>query len=68
MIVMFWTVNVKKTKEMIVDFCRNTGAHELVYINDNEIESVNEYRYLGTVIDDKLNWNKNTQVVYGKAM
>ena len=27
----FVTINVKKTKEMIVDFRRNTGAHEPVY-------------------------------------
>ena len=29
---------------------------------------MNEYKHLGTVIDDKLNWNKNTQLVFGKAM
>ncbi len=61
------TINVKKTKEIVIDF-RRTGVHEPVYINDNEIEQVNEYKYLGTVIDDKLNWNKNTQVVFGKVM
>ena len=40
---------------MIVDFRRNAGADEPVYINDNEIERVNEYKFFGTVIDDKLN-------------
>ena len=32
-----------------------------------KVERVNEYKYLGTVIDDKLNWNENSKVLYGKA-
>lgn len=31
------------------------------------VEVVKEYKYLGTVIDDQLNWNSNTTKIYKKA-
>ena len=63
----FLLINVKKTKELIVDFRRNTKAHDPLCISGLKVERVNEYKYLGTVIDDKLNWNENSKVLYGKA-
>ena len=61
-------LNTTKTKEMIVDF-RKVGIeeHEKLYIGGDDIERVSEYKYLGTIIDDKLNWNENTTKIQSKG-
>ena len=38
-----------------------------VQIDNVDIENVKEYKYLGTIIDDKLTWNSNTDFIYKKA-
>ena len=45
---------VKKTKEMIFDFRSKLTPHVPTVINNSEVEVVGTYKYLGTVIDDKL--------------
>ena len=47
-------LNVKKTKEMIIDFSETPVQHEPLIINEGTVEIVNEYKYLGTIIDKKL--------------
>ena len=52
---------------MIFDFrCLAAGVEPLV-IHNHPIEQVSEYKYLGTVIDSKLNWNTNSQLRSSKA-
>lgn len=60
-------LNVQKTKEIILDFRRSLHSHEPITIHRHPIEQVPEYKYLGTIIDNKLNWNSNSQVLAGKA-
>jgi hypothetical protein len=60
-------INEKKTKEMILDFRRNHSDLKHVSINSCVIERVTEYKYLGCVIDNKLNGNANTLSVFKKA-
>ena len=60
-------LNVKKTKEMVVDF-RKSPSHTPLYINGEIVELVKEYKYLGTVIDDRFNFNSNVQKIYKKAL
>ena len=60
-------INVKKTKEIIIDFRNRESSVKPVYVNDTAVEIVSEYKYLGTIIDDKLNWNINTENVYKKC-
>ena len=52
---------------MIFDFRVLKDDVKRVMINQQEVETVNEYKYLGTVIDDKLNGKKNAQRIYKKA-
>ncbi len=59
-------LNVKKTKEMIVDFRINTRVPDTNVIANEEVERVEEYRYLGVVIDKKLTGSGNSQQVYNK--
>ena len=63
----FLELNVKKTKEMVVDF-RKFPSHSPLYINGEIVELVDEYKYLGTILDKKLNFNSNVQQVYKKAL
>ena len=63
----YLSINVQKTKEMIFDFRRGAETHDPLTINNCIVERVNEYKYLGTVVDDQLNWNRNTETIYSKA-
>jgi hypothetical protein len=38
-----------------------------VKINNESVDIVHEYKYLGTVIDDKLNWVPNGKRIFAKA-
>ena len=50
----FLNLNVKKTKEVIFDFCRKKDDLVNVKINGNDVEIVSSYKYLGVVIDNRL--------------
>ena len=60
-------LNVKKTKEMIVDFRKKKTEIHPIIINNENVEIVTKYKYLGCIIDDKLNWSENASNVYKKA-
>lgn len=51
-------LNVSKTKEMVIDFrtskSRTPGP---VVLKGGNVERVSSYKYLGIMIDDKLNWH-----------
>ena len=50
----FLNLNVKKTKEVILDFRRKKDDLVNVKINRNDVEVVRSYKYLGVVIDNRL--------------
>ena len=59
----FLEMNVSKTKEMIVDF-RKTKVDVIASMIHNEpVEIVDSFKYLGTVFDNKLKWDVNTEQV-----
>lgn len=60
-------LNTSKTKEIIMDFRRKQVDHQPLVIKNEAIEMVDEYKYLGTIIDSKLNWKSNTEAVYKKT-
>jgi hypothetical protein len=60
-------LNVKKTTEMIVDFRKSRKVvPELVVIKGSKIERVREYKYLGVMIDEKLNFNAHIEYIESK--
>ena len=63
----FLELNVGKTEEMVVGFKRDRADAAPLEIGGQTVERVQEYRYLGTVIDDKLTFNKNTEEIYKKC-
>ncbi|XP_077981372.1 uncharacterized protein LOC144436447 [Glandiceps talaboti] len=60
-------LNTKKTKEMVIDFSRSRREVKALEINSEVVERVSIYRYLGTLIDDKLTFQQNTDAVYKKC-
>ena len=52
-------LNVKKTKEIIIDFRKKKTPLAPLMIKNENVEIVNSYKYLGTLIDDQLDWNAN---------
>ena len=49
----FLELNVSKTKELIFDFRRSQCPVQPVTIGTDTVEIVNEYKYLGTIIDNQ---------------
>ena len=50
-------LNVKKTKEMLIDFRNAQTVIKDLFIDGVKVERVTEYKYLETVSDNKLNFN-----------
>ena len=58
-------LNVKKTKEMIFDFRKKGDVHKSLDIKTERVERVNEYKYLGVVFDENLDWSCHSKKVVG---
>lgn len=58
-------INVQKTKLMIISKKSIKGAH--LYINNNRIERVKQYSYLGTIINEQWNNVQEIKCRIGKA-
>ena len=52
---------------MIIDYHVKKKIIEPLTINSGVVEVVNNYKYLGTIIDYKLKGNDNTSRFYKKA-
>ena len=59
-------LNVKKTKELIIDFRVKKDPLLPVTIKDQVVEIVNTYKYLGVIIDDKLDRDAHVSKVNSK--
>ena len=63
----FLDLNVRKTKEMVIDFrSASTDIIPDLFIEGTKVERVHEYKYLGTIIDDKFSFDSNTQMINKK--
>ena len=60
-------LDVKKTKEMLIDFRKVPTVASDLFIDGVKVEKVTEYKYLGTVLDNKLNFNKNTDFIHKRC-
>jgi len=56
-----------KTKELVVDFRKQRTRPNPFSINGTEVDIVDEYKYLGVHIENKLDWTKNTEAVSKKG-
>ena len=61
------SLNVIKTKEMIVDYRKKTTEHAPKLINGAAVEQVESFKFLGVHITNKLTWSKHTKTVLKRA-
>ncbi len=60
-------LNIKKTKEVIIDFRRKQDVHSPLYINEETVERVSSFKFLGTHISEELTWTINIMALVKKA-
>lgn len=60
-------LNTAKTKEITVDFRRNSTDPQPIYINGDCVERVSNFQFLGLYLDDDLTWKTNTTMLVKKA-
>lgn len=61
-------LNIKKTKEIIVDFRKpNHPGHSPLYINGEAVDRVNSFKFLGLTVSEDLSWGSNITSAVGKA-
>ena len=59
-------LNVSKTKEIIIDFRKTHCDHQNVVIDNEIVEQVENYKYLGVHVNNKLDWSVHTSTVISK--
>ncbi len=61
------SLNIDKTKELVVDFRRQSKEHTPITINKTPVERVNSFKFLGIHITENLTWSAHTDAVLKKA-
>ena len=57
-------LNIAKTKDLVVDLRRTRTPLTQISILGHNVDIVGHNKYLGVFIDNKLDWTKNTEVLY----
>ena len=60
-------INARKTKEMIICFCRNDSHDPRIVIDDNDIERVTQAKVLGVTLSADLRGNAHVDTIVYKA-
>ncbi len=61
------SLNVEKTKEVVMDFRRNSVDHPPLTIDSLTVERVSSTKFLGVHITEDLTWTTNTMSLLKKA-
>ena len=61
------SLNVIKTKDMIVDYRKKRTKHAPILIDRAVVEQVESFKFLGVHITNKLKWSKLTKTVVKRA-
>ena len=61
------SLNVIKTKEMIVYYRKKRTEHAPILIDGVAVEQVESFKFLGVHITNKLTWSKHTKTVVKRA-
>ncbi len=57
------SLNIDKTKELMVDFRRQSREHTPITIDKTPVERVNSFKFLGVHITEDLTWSAHTDAV-----
>ncbi|KAK0140530.1 putative RNA-directed DNA polymerase from transposon BS [Merluccius polli] len=60
-------LNALKTVEMVVDFRKNSASPAPIILCDSTIDTVESFRFLGTIISQDLKWELNISSLIKKA-
>ncbi|KAK0139831.1 putative RNA-directed DNA polymerase from transposon BS [Merluccius polli] len=60
-------LNALKTVEMVVDFRKNSASPAPITLCDSTIDTVESFRFLGTIISQDLKWELNISSLIKKA-
>ena len=60
-------LNTTKTHELIIDFRKSPSNKSPLNIKGEDIQQVPTAKFLGTVLNTKLTWEKNTEAIRKKA-
>ncbi len=61
------SLNIDKTKELVVDYRRQSREHTPITINKTPVERVTSFKFLGVHITEDLTWSAHTNAVLKKA-
>ena len=61
------TLNLRKCKEMVIDFRKNKSVIPPLEVNGHVFERVKSYKLLGMWIDDNLKWKTNVNYLVKNA-
>ncbi|KAK0153202.1 hypothetical protein N1851_005108 [Merluccius polli] len=61
------SLNIKKTKELIIDYRKKQDTHTPLHINGERVERVSSFKFLGIHISENLSWTTNTTAIVKKA-
>ncbi|KAK3566409.1 hypothetical protein QTP86_032274 [Hemibagrus guttatus] len=61
------SLNVDKTKEMVVDFRRAQSDHSLLFIDGSHVEIIKSTKFLGVHLAENFTWSLNTTSITKKA-
>ena len=60
------SINIKKTQYMIFSLKTTIITNNKVCINNNVLERVYSTKFLGVILDSKLNWNEHIKYIKKK--
>ncbi len=61
------SLNIDETKELVVDFRRQSREHTPITIDKDTCERVNSFKFLGVHITEDLTWSAHTDAVLKKS-
>eukprot|EP00061_Rhincodon_typus_P008230 g30658.t1 len=61
------SLNIGKTKELIIVLRKKGGEHAPIYINGTQVERVESVKFLRVTITDNLSWTSHVDVTVKKA-
>ena len=56
-------LNINKTKYLVIDFRRQEKHPEALISKEKEVVRMETFKYLGVVLNNKLTWENNTDVI-----